>query len=126
MRIKKNISLKNHSTFKIGGPAKFFCTVRSVKNLEKALAWANENSERYFILGGGSNVLFSDQGFDGLVIKINNDDLGILKEKHFEEFGIEKKENKVYVRCGAGVGLTKLVIFLIRKGLTGLEWASIE
>lgn len=114
MNIQKNVLLKNHSTFKIGGPAKFFYEVETLDELKKAFSWANENKQRTFILGGGSNVLFMDKGFDGLVIKLKNNAIEIVDESG----GI------VTVQCDAGVMLSDLVKFSIEKGLTGLEWAA--
>ncbi|MDZ7611372.1 MAG: UDP-N-acetylmuramate dehydrogenase [Candidatus Moranbacteria bacterium] len=109
-KIKKDVSLKDFSTFKIGGPASFFVETKSKKELEEALRWAKYQNLKYFILGGGSNILFSDEGFEGLIVKISNDNL--------EEDG----KNKVV--AGAGVKLGDLVNFSAEKGLKGLEWAA--
>jgi len=70
MNIKENVSLKEYTTFDIGGVAKYFAEVKDVSELREALKFAKDNNLKYFILAGGSNVLFSDDGFDGLVIKI--------------------------------------------------------
>ena len=70
MNIEKNIELKKYTTFKIGGPAKYFVEVKTIEELQECLIFAKENSLEIFILGGGSNILISDQGFNGLVIKI--------------------------------------------------------
>ncbi len=85
MNFKKNVSLKNYTTFKIGGPAKYFYIAKNKTELIEAIKQAKKlklpffNSERseeskfcqrqVFILGGGSNLLVSDKGFNGLVIK---------------------------------------------------------
>lgn len=114
MDIQKDVSLKNHATFKIGGPAKFFCEVKTLDELKEALLWANKNKQRIFILGGGSNVLFMDKGFDGLVIKLRNDAVEIVDESN----GI------VTVRCESGAMLSDLVRFSVKNELTGLEWAA--
>ncbi len=114
MEIQKNIQLKEHSTFKIGGPAKFFCKVKTIDELKEALLWATKDKQRIFILGGGSNVLFMDKGFDGLVIKLENDEIEIIDE------GSEI----VTVRCEAGAMLSDLVKFSVENGLTGFEWAA--
>ena len=70
--IKRNISLKNYSTFKIGGKARFFVEVKTLEHLISVLQWAKTNQCPFFILGNGSNTLFSDKGYEGLIIKINN------------------------------------------------------
>jgi len=113
MRIKKNIKLAKYTTFKIGGPAKYFCVVRNMKDFKQAQQFAREKELKSYVLGGGSNVLFSDDGFDGLVMKIENEVLEITN----------KGEQKAKLKCGAGLPLSKLVSFAIKKGLTGLEWA---
>jgi len=69
MRFQKNVSLKKYTTFKIGGPAKYFFTAKNKNDLIKALREAKKLNLPFFILGGGSNVLISDKGFNGLVIK---------------------------------------------------------
>jgi UDP-N-acetylmuramate dehydrogenase len=110
MEIKKNIQLKEHSTFRIGGPAKFFCEAGTIDELREALAWAKEKNERTYVLGGGSNALFMDNGFDGLVIKIFNKQL--------------EMKDKETILVGAGVVLMELVNFSVENELTGLEWAA--
>jgi UDP-N-acetylmuramate dehydrogenase len=62
--------LKKYSTFKIGGPAKLFAEPKSIAEIRELLMFCKKNSEKFFILGNGSNILFSDNGYDGLVIKI--------------------------------------------------------
>ena len=128
--IKKNVLLKKHTTFKIGGPAKYFLVVPTPKNrgsrirdgkaigtsmkeqIIKALTLAQSLKIRTFILGGGSNMLASDKGFDGLVIKIEN------KKFIFKV----KKDNTVTIP--AGVQVAKIVAFSTQKGLDGWQWAG--
>ena len=106
--IKQNSSLAPLTTFKIGGEAKYLVEIKNAKELAEAFAFARENSLKTIILGGGSNVLVSDNGFDGLVIVMKNDTLEIDEE---------------YINVGAGVALSALVRFAAENGLTGLEWA---
>lgn len=73
MTFQKNVLLKNYTTFKIGGPAKYFCIVKDKKDLIEAVNFARRTAKLpFFILGGGSNLLVADKGFNGLVIKIEN------------------------------------------------------
>lgn len=109
MKIEKNIPLKNYTTFKIGGPAEFFVEVHEAEELQEALQWAKDNSKDLFILGGGSNLLVSDQGIKGLVIK--------LSLNHLEIEG-----NKVIV--GSGVILAYLLSEVVENDLVGLEFAT--
>jgi len=67
--LKTNIELKKHTTFKIGGPAKYFFIAKTKEGLIKAIKTAKEFNLPFFILGGGSNLLVSDKGYKGLVIK---------------------------------------------------------
>jgi UDP-N-acetylmuramate dehydrogenase len=67
MQIQTDVSLKDYSTMRIGGTAKALTTVKSKKELTEAIAWAEERRLPTLVLGGGSNVIFSD-GYDGLVI----------------------------------------------------------
>jgi UDP-N-acetylmuramate dehydrogenase len=106
--VKRNISLKDYSTFKIGGIAKYFFKAETKGDIIKAITTAKENHLPFFILGGGSNILFSDKPFNGLIIKINNQ-------------GIQLKKN--IILAGAGITLSKLLSELIKKNLSGLEWA---
>jgi len=67
--IKKNVLLKNYTTFKIGGRAKYFYAAKDKEDLIRAITLAKKMKLPFFILGGGSNLLISDRGFNGLVIK---------------------------------------------------------
>ena len=105
---QKNIALKNHTSFKIGGPAKYFFEAKNPKDQIEAIKEAKQKKIPIFVLGGGTKLLIGDQGFDGLVVKINSSKFKIQKNKIISE---------------AGVNLTQLVIASIKAGLTGLEWA---
>lgn len=109
MKIKKGVSLKNHTTFKIGGKAKYFIEAKSKKDIISAINWAQKNKVKIFILGGGSNILFSEKEFKGLIIK----------NSYCEIF---KKGNKVYF--SSGVPMARAVNFYIKNNLKGLEWAG--
>lgn len=111
LNIQENVILAPFTTFRIGGPAKFFVEVKDVEELKEALRFAKENKLEFFVLGGGSNVLVSDAGFDGLIIKIK-----------FTEFNIDIENNEIEV--GAGVFLVKVVKDSAENGLTGMEWAA--
>ncbi|HPN96258.1 MAG TPA: UDP-N-acetylmuramate dehydrogenase [Candidatus Moranbacteria bacterium] len=109
IKIEENIPLAGYTTFKIGGPAKFFVAVKTEKELEQAVKYAQDNGLEIFILGGGSNVLVSDDGFAGLVIHIKNE-------------ACETEGTKI--KCGAGLLLSEAVRTATQNSLTGLEWAS--
>lgn len=105
----KNVLLKKYTTYKIGGPAKYFFVAKTKKDLILALKVSKKLRLDVFIIGGGSNLLISEKGFKGLVIKID-----ILD--------IDFQQNKAVV--GAGIGLTKLAYLSADKGLSGLEWSA--
>lgn len=107
--IQKNVLLKNYTTYKIGGPAKYFVIVKNKKDLITVIDFAKKLKIPIFILGGGSNLLVSDKGFNGLVIKID------ISEIKF-------KGNKAIV--GAGIGLSELAFASAKKGLSGIEWGA--
>ena len=70
--------LAGHTTFKIGGPAAFWCTPHNVEELRRTLALCRENGARVYLLGNGSNTLFDDAGFDGAVIDMR----GVAEMEH--------------------------------------------
>ncbi len=78
--IKTGEPLKPYTTFKIGGPAKYFIKVRTPDELRAALAWQKVERLDLFVLGGGSNILISDRGFDGLVIHMAREGLRVMSE----------------------------------------------
>jgi len=72
MEFQKNVSLKDYTTFKIGGRAKYFCRVSTKEELIEAAKFAKKMKLPIFILGAGSNLLISDKGYNGVVIKMQN------------------------------------------------------
>jgi len=115
--IKFNVLLKNHTTFKIGGPAKYFFTAKNKEDLISIIKWAVSQKVPFFILGGGSNVLISDKGYKGVVIKIQNPTPSALEQKL-------KVQNSNFLNVEAGIKLADIVDLSAKKGLTGLEWAA--
>lgn len=108
-KIQKNISLAKYTTFKIGGPAQYFFIAKNKNDLIKAIKAAKKLKLRFFILGGGSNVLFSDKGFNGLVIR-------------FQASSFKLQGSSIYAE--AGTKLEDIVKLATRGSLTGLEWAA--
>ncbi len=102
--------LGKYTTFKTGGPAKYFLKVYSADDVSKAVRTAQKLNIPICLIGGGSNLLVSDFGIDGLVVKVDVRGLKIV--------------NETDVLCGAGEDLMALINFTADKGLTGLEFAS--
>ena len=69
--IKQNEPMKNHTSFKIGGPAEFYIKIKSVKELRKVLEFTKKNNIKVTIIGNGSNVLIPDEGIKVIVIRTN-------------------------------------------------------
>jgi UDP-N-acetylmuramate dehydrogenase len=110
MEIKEGVVLAPFTTFGIGGPARYSAEVSSIPELYEALDFATNKAIRVFVLGGGSNTLLPDSGFDGLVIKI-------------EIQGIEsvEEDDECLIVAGAGEGWDALVARSIEQNLWGLE-----
>lgn len=111
-KIQKNILLSKHSTFGIGGPAGEFAEVANKKELKETLEYARNKKMKLFILGGGSNVLFADKGFDGLVIKL-------ASQNAKREIKVRKENSSV--EFWAGEALSEAVNFAKNNSLAGLE-----
>lgn len=111
MDIQRDVSLKKFITFRIGGAADFFVCVASTEELKEALLYAKENKLNVFILGGGSNIVFSDDGFKGLVIKIEIK--GIVSRS--------ATESSVTLAVGAGEVFDDFVSFCVVNNLYGIE-----
>lgn len=107
-KIKENISLKAYTTFKIGGPVKYFWTASDSLELETAVKWAKEQGVPFFVLGGGSNLLVSDNGFGGLVLHLKSSEFQIRNER---------------IIAAAGLSLAQLGQISLKNSLSGLEWS---
>jgi len=108
--IQKNVSLKEYTTFRIGGPADFFSIVKDEDDLIEALNFSKKNKIPFFVLGGGSNLLVADAGYRGIVIKMD------MRGVTYDENG-----NDVKVTAHAGEDWDKFVSETVEKGLYGLE-----
>ncbi|MDD4831960.1 MAG: UDP-N-acetylmuramate dehydrogenase [Bacilli bacterium] len=108
-KILENVPMSEHTTYKVGGKA----TIVFPKNIEKLIQLIKlleENKINFKILGNGSNVIFKDSDYEGIIINL----------KEFKEINIEG----FTVRAGAGVNLMELAYKTSRLGLTGLEFAT--
>jgi UDP-N-acetylmuramate dehydrogenase len=113
LKIQENIPLAPFTTFGVGGPARYFVEARSESEVRQALEFASEKHLPLFVLGGGSNLLVSDEGWPGLVLKIAL--TGV-------DFGLEGQEEVVY--AGAGENWDGLVAQTIERNCAGLECLS--
>ena len=107
---RENEPLAAHCTFKIGGPAQLFVQPQTEQQLCSAAALCKEQAVRYYLLGNGSNILFADEGFAGVVLDISSLGSDIAVEGNM-------------LTAGAGVRLTALCRAALEHGLSGLEFA---
>ena len=103
-KIKTDENMSKHTSFKAGGKAKFFVKASSLDDIKNVLKISKENNIPLFILGNGSNVLFKDEGFDGIVLKIELDDIRIENEKVALEAGAKNAiaARKIFDNCLQG------------------------
>lgn len=106
MQIEENILLSKYCTWHVGGPARYFVKVKEIEELREALSFASDNNLKVFILGVGSNTLFDDAGFSGLVIKMD-----------CRKIVIEGNE----LRAEAGAIMRVAVLQAAEEGLGGIE-----
>ena len=109
-KIEENVPLKNYTTYKVGGNARCIIYPKSTKELVKLVKLIKKYNLKYKILGNGSNLLFSDNDYNNVLIKLN------------ELSNIEIIDNKITV--GAGFSLMRLAAIATRHSLTGLEFAA--
>lgn len=112
-RIKKDVLLSDYTTIGLGGKAKYFFECKSENDVLESLTAAKKNNIDVQIISGGSNLIFSDKGFDGLVLKI--DLKGIV---------ISENENFFYVKTAAGEIWDDFVKLIIDRELSGIECLS--
>ncbi|OGF74591.1 UDP-N-acetylenolpyruvoylglucosamine reductase [Candidatus Giovannonibacteria bacterium RIFCSPHIGHO2_02_FULL_46_20] len=109
LNIREHISLRPYTVFKIGGPALYFCEIQNVEELQEATRWAEARTMPFVILGAGSNVLISDEGYSGLVIRL------LMRD-------IEQRSDDV-LHVAAGASMAAVAHFATTCGLGGFEWA---
>ena len=109
MQVLENELMCAHSSFKVGGPARFFVKTESISDLKNALALAREKTLPYFILGNGTNLLVSDKGYDGVVISLAGE---------FSEI-VDLGEGKFKV--GAGTPLGRFARHTLKQGYAGIH-----
>lgn len=112
--IEENVSLKPYSHYTIGGVARYFCRADGLHRLLEALRFARKKKLPVFILGGGTNVLFKDSGFKGLV----------LKPEICFVAAVPALPETIAVTVGGGVAFSDFLSFCVDRGFSGLEWAG--
>jgi UDP-N-acetylmuramate dehydrogenase len=108
MRILENISLANHTTYKVGGPAQYFIEPSSTEEIREAILWAQRRDIPFYIIGKGSNLVVSDSGFPGLILYLGR-----------SMRSVEIQESQMVVEAGAL--LHKAVTESVTAGLSGIQ-----
>jgi UDP-N-acetylmuramate dehydrogenase len=136
MIIQENIRLAEYTTFKIGGPARFFCSVENEDDVREAVVFAKKMKIPFFVIGGGSNLLISDNGFPGLVIKMENKGIEekVGRSKEYEVRSMKQKVggssgslqsdpdfDSTIISAAAGESWDSFIDYTISKGYSGLE-----
>jgi UDP-N-acetylmuramate dehydrogenase len=111
-RIKLKEPMENHTTLRIGGPADYFVTPTGINEIKEIISLCKKDSIPYYVLGNGSNLLVSDQGYRGLIIHL---------EENFSEVSITPDG---IVTAQAGILLSKLANLIAKQGFTGFEFAA--
>lgn len=120
---RENEPLAAHCTFKIGGPAEIFARPETEEQLCRTIALCRECGEKYYLLGNGSNILFEDAGYRGVVIDTTALKMGIGILENVYHLGAAPGEVYDAVAAGAGLKLSALCAAALENGLTGLEFA---
>lgn len=110
-KIDEGVSLSKLTTYRVGGKASCIAYPKDINELVNLLKLLKSNGVKYKLLGNGSNLLFSDNDYQGILIKLS-------------EFNNIEFISKNKLRVGAGYSLIKLSLLTAKKGLTGLEFAS--
>lgn len=110
--IRAHEPMSKHTTYRIGGPARFFVRVDSISALTKLVEMCNAEGIKWIVVGKGSNLLVADEGFDGVVISLGRD---------FKQHALDAETGKIVT--GAAVPLSVIVTDSLNASLAGLEFA---
>lgn len=126
--------MKKHTSFKIGGNADLFVKAKTVDEIKQILEFVNKNKIKLTIIGNGSNLLVTDKGIRGIVMKIDlqgvdiqkkiEDNVIQMQEEMVAEEPVDYYYNQAIVTVGAGVKLGSLAQILLKEGIEGMEFAS--
>lgn len=115
MDIRQQVSLKDYSTMRLGGMAAFLTDIHDRYELQQALEWADQRALPVLMIGDGSNIIWRDEGFPGLIL--------VNKILRFEEQ--QEDEENYYVTIGAGENWDEAVARVTAKGMSGIEALSL-
>lgn len=116
MEFAENVPLAPYTTLRIGGPARWFAEAATEEDVAEAVAFARDRRLSLFVLGGGSNLLVSDSGFSGLVLRVNVRGIAAIEEG--------RPAGKSAYSAGAGESWDAFVAYAVKRNLAGLECLS--
>ena len=119
--VYENEMMRNHTTFRIGGPADILACPETEEGFIAGLKWCKEHNVPFYIIGNGSNLLVGDKGFRGVIFKICRT-LDWVQREVIE--GRTMDESKIIVQAGAGIMLAKLAKDISFLGYKGFEFAT--
>lgn len=123
--VKEQEPMSAHTTFRIGGPADYFVEVQNEEILTQMIRYCQQHKQPYFVLGNGSNLLVSDEGFRGVILSTRSFcKVEFLDDAVEEKQGEEESTARQLVCAGSGVMLSALASQIAERALTGFEFAS--
>lgn len=111
----QNVPLSGHSTMRLGGPARYLAEAHSLDDVEQLVDWAKPNGTKFIVIGRGSNIIWRDEGYDGLVI-VNR-----LAGKEL----LAQTDSSATLRVAAGEIWDNVVAWTVDQNLSGLEFLSL-
>ena len=108
MRVRQSVPLAGHTTLGVGGPATYFCEPSSESEVADVVAWADDRALPLYVLGGGSNIVVSDDGLQGVTLKM------VLR-------GVRWNRSETRVKAAAGETWDNLVVGAVERGWAGFE-----
>jgi UDP-N-acetylmuramate dehydrogenase len=118
LHLQENIPLAPYTTFRIGGPARFFCEVATGEELLEAVTFARERNLPIFVLGGGSNLLVTDRGFDGLVLRVKIEGCVTIGGGYRDD---RPKQTSLTYDVPGGMDWDAFVLKVAEADITGIE-----
>lgn len=114
MAIQQNVPLAPLTAFGLGGPAAYFVSIEKESDITEALQFSRDNNLDIFVFGGGSNMVVSDRGFNGMVLSIDNKGIDIINET----------DDHAYIKVGSGEIWDNVVAFAVERNWWGIETMS--
>ena len=114
--VLENVPMSKHTTFRVGGPARYFITPHNTAELTGLVRYLYNNGLKYYVIGNGSNLLVSDKGYDGTIIDLSSHD-----GTEFTMLGLDDENDPVKFEVGAGSLMSNLGKLMLRFEVTGFE-----